>query len=181
MRDQRTIGQLGEENEVHGALDHEARGALRQEKSKPILAQFKVWLDEEKPKVMPASPIGQAIGYTLNQWEALNRYCDHGFLEIDNGVSERELRRIGTGRNNWHFAGSDEGGRRAAVLYSIVATCKRHGVEPWAYIADVLERVSTHPASKIEELFPDRWKALRDAAAKIDPPSTAPPPEPLSA
>lgn len=151
-------------------LDDEGRKALRQEKSKPILAQLKVWLEEERPKVLPQSPIGEAIGYTINQWAALNLYCEHGFLDIDNGISERELRRIGTGRNNWLFAGSDQGGERAAVLYSLVATCKRHNVEPWAYIADVLERISTHPASKIEELFPERWKSLRTVSPDPDPP-----------
>lgn len=103
---------------------------------------------------------GEAIGCAINQWSALAIYCEHGLLDIDNGAAKRELRRITMGRNKWLFAGSDEGGRRAALLYSLVTTCKRHGVEPLTYLTNVLERISTHPANRIAELFSDQWKVL---------------------
>jgi transposase len=88
----------------------------------------------------------------------LIRPLDAGFLEIDNGASERAMKPVALGRKNWLFAGSDEGGKTAATLMSLCATCKGLGVEPFAYLRDVLTRVSTHPNSRIEELLPDRWK-----------------------
>ena len=106
--------------------------------------------------------MGEAIGYTLDQWTALTRYLDDGRLDIDNNAAERALRRVAVGRKNWLFAGSDEGGRRAAIFYSLIETCRRHGVEPFAYLRDVLERVSTHPAKDIAALLPDQWKAARE-------------------
>lgn len=115
------------------------------------------WLQEEKPKVVPKSPLGQAIGYVWSNWTALNRYLEAGFLNIDNNASERALRPIAVGRNNWTFCGSDRGGRTAAVLSSLVHSCKRLGVEPFGYLRDVLARVNTHPASRIAELLPDQW------------------------
>ena len=114
--------------------------------------------------MLPKSPIGQAIGYALNQWTALNRYLHDGDLSIDNNAAENALRVVALGRKNWLFAGSDAGGRRAAIIYSLIATCKRHGVEPFAYLRDVLDRVSTHPQSGIAALFPDNWQAAQAAA-----------------
>ena len=81
------------------------------------------------------------MGYARAQWTALTRYGDDGDLAIDNNISERALRKVVTGRNNWTFCGSDAGGERAAILYSVVATCKAHGIDPWAYLRDVLERM----------------------------------------
>jgi hypothetical protein len=94
----------------------------------------------------------------------LIRPLEAGFLEIDNGASERALKPVAIGRKNWLFAGSDNGGRTAAVLMSLCTTCKDLGGDPFAYLCDVLERVSTHPMSRIEELLPDRWHASRQAA-----------------
>jgi hypothetical protein len=135
----------------------------RLERSKPILDTIRAWLETERPKVLPKSPIGEAIGYALNHWEALIRPLEAGFLEIDNGASERAMKPVALGRKNWLFAGSDEGGRTAATLMSLCATCKDLGVEPFAYLRDVLDRVSTHPQSRIEELLPDRWKSAESA------------------
>ncbi len=106
----------------------------------------------------PKSLIGEAIGYALNHWSALIRPLEAGFLEIDNGASERALKPVAPGRKNWLFAGSDDRGKTAATLMSLCTTCKDLGVDPFAYLRDVLERVSTHPNSRIEELLPDRWK-----------------------
>lgn len=138
---------------------------LRQRHSVPILNSFKEWLETEKRHVLPQSPIGKAIAYASNHWKALMLYTEHGVLDIDNTEAERQLRRVAVGRNNWTFAGSDAGGRRAAILYSLVATCERHGVDPFEYFRDVLPRLATHPASRIAELVPPNWKPLPRAEA----------------
>ena len=149
-------------------LDDDARGDLRKRESVPILGEFETWLRRIQGSVLPRGPIGEAVGYALRQWAALNRYTEHGFLDIDNNPAERELRAVAVGRKNWEFAGSDEGGRRAAILYSMVASCKALKVEPWAYLRDVLERVGSTPQSRIAELLPDQWSAASTerAAAK---------------
>ena len=135
---------------------------LRQELSVPRLVQYKAWLESRQAAhggpVLPKSPMGLAIAYTLNQWDALCVYTTDGELEIDNNISERGLRRIATGRNNWTFLGSDNGGRTAAVLFSFVATCERHKVNPFEYLRDVLTRIAAHPMSRLAELLPDRWQ-----------------------
>jgi transposase len=140
------------------ALDPGARRARRQEQALPILGRFKAWLDEQADRVLPKSPIGEAVGYARAQWTALTRYCEDGALAIDNNAAERALRRVVTGRKNWLFCGSDAGGHRAAILYSLVATCKAHGLDAWAYLRDVLERLPTHPNRRRAELLPGNWK-----------------------
>jgi transposase len=153
--------------EGHEAEGYEAfvaaRHALRQERSRPIFQQFHDWLVAEAPKVLPKSPIGEAIHYALNHWAALERPLEAGFLELDNGACERAFKPVALGRKNWLFAGSDKGGETAAVLMSLCTTCKGLGIDPQAYLRDVLERISTHPARRVEELLPDRWQALRPA------------------
>jgi transposase len=148
-------------------LDYEAfvalRHELRAERSRPIFEALGAWLEAEAPKVLPKSPIGEAIAYARNHWAALVRPLEAGFLELDNGACERAFKPVALGRKNWLFAGSDEGGRTAATLLSLCTTCKGLGIDPQAYLRDVLERVSTHPASRIEELLPDRWRELRRA------------------
>lgn len=142
-------------------LDDDARRALRQERSVPILKEFFAWLEGVRGQVLPRSPMGEAIGYALNHRMALLRYTEQGYLEIDNNASERGEKTIALGRKNWLFFGSEGGGATAAILFSLTETCQRLGVEPWAYLRDVLDRVSTHPASRIDELLPDRWEAIR--------------------
>ncbi|MGA2630405.1 MAG: IS66 family transposase [Terriglobia bacterium] len=142
-------------------LKGEARRALRQEKSKPILEDLRAYLQREQPQVLPKSPEGEAIAYTLSNWKALTRYSDDGDLEIDNNGAERSLRGLAVGRKNWMFLGSDNGGRTAAVLSSLIATCKRLGVDPFAYLRDLFARLSSHPQSRLGELLPDQWKAAQ--------------------
>jgi transposase len=142
-------------------LDDDARRVLRQERSVPILGELFAWLEGLRGQVLPKSPMGEAIGYALNHKVALLRYTEQGFLEIDNNASERGEKTIAIGRGNWLFFGSEGGGATAAILFSLTETCKGLGVEPWAYLRDVLDRVSTHPASRIEELLPDHWEAIR--------------------
>lgn len=144
-------------------LDHSARREKRQLESKPLLDRMKPWLVALKPTVLPKSRMGDAIGYTLRQWDPLTRFLDDGRLDIDNNRVERQMRSVAVGRKNWMFAGSAEGGRRAATIYSLVCTCGLLGIEPWAYLKDVLQRIAegADPAT----LTPRLWKAARDQAA----------------
>lgn len=131
---------------------------IRQKEAKPVLEQFNNWIDAQARIELPESPLGKAIGYAQSQWIALNRYTEDGDLDIDNGESERALRPVAVGRKNYMFFGGDEGGERAAVLYSLIASCKQNGVEPFEYLRDVIQRILTHPVEKIHELAPANWK-----------------------
>lgn len=144
-------------------LDAKQRLALRQEQSKPLLETMKQWLDEQQPKLLPKSPIGDAANYALNNWNALIRYLDDGDLDIDNNEAEQALRGIAIGRRNWLFLGSDRGGRAAAVHYSLIQSAKRHGLDPFAYLRDVLLRITAQGQANLHELLPDRWKAALES------------------
>jgi hypothetical protein len=141
--------------------------AWRQQKSAPVLAQFHTWLEEQRPQVLPKSPIGEAISYTLGNGEALVRYCEAGFLAIDNNVAEREMKRVAIGRKNFLFVGSDQGGVTAARLFTFTATCQRHGIDPFAYLRDVLDRLAGGNVSgdQLPALLPDRWALAHPSAA----------------
>ena len=134
------------------------RQALRQRESVPILDRIEAYLDELSPRVLPKSALGKALTYARNQRAALRRYVTDGRLTIDNNVSERTLRLQAIGRKNWEFLGSEEAGPRAAVLFTILAGAKRHRLEPWAYLRDVLLRLSAGETD-LEALLPDRWGA----------------------
>jgi transposase len=152
-----------------GAVAEAVRLRLRQEKSLVELTSLRQWLDQEQAKVLPKSPIGQAIGYALNQWPALQLYVQHGFLDIDNNAAERALRPIAVGRNNWLFVGSATGGQTAAVLFTITSTCHRLKIDPFAYLRDVLGRLAAGPLSpeELAQLLPDRWTPPTPAATSI--------------
>ena len=139
------------------------RLALRQQKSVPILARIRAWLDTEQKLVLPRSPMAGAIGYLLNQWEALCIYTTQGFLNIDNNAAERAMRRIGIGRKNWLFAGHDVAAERTATLYTLVASAERHGIDPQRYLTSVLARIAATPVTQLEQFLPDRWKAAESA------------------
>ncbi|MCI0703391.1 MAG: IS66 family transposase [Planctomycetia bacterium] len=138
-------------------LDSDNRVSLRQEKSVPVLRAIKEWLDAKRASVLPKSPLSAAITYATNQWQALNVYVTDGELAIDNNAAERALRGVAVGRKNWLFWGSDAGGKTAAVLTSFTMSCRRHGIDPWCYLSDVLARVPSHPSDRIPELLPDTW------------------------
>ena len=144
-----------------GELNAAGRLALRQARSRPLLEDLKAYLERERRQVLPKSPIAQAIAYTLSNWDALVRYAEDGDLEIDNNGAERSLRGVAVGRRNWTFFGSDNGGHTAAVLSSLLASAKRHHIDPFAYLRDVFERISAHPKNRLEELLPDQWLAAR--------------------
>ena len=107
--------------------------------------------------MLPKSPEGRAVRYTLKNWRALTRYSEDGDLAIDNNATERAIRGIAVGRNNWVFFGSDEGGKTAAVLRSLVSSCQRAGIDPFVWLKDVLSRIATHPISRVGELLPHNW------------------------
>jgi transposase len=133
----------------------------RQKDSVRILADIKTWLESLQAAkggpVLPKSPMGEAVTYAMNQWKALGVYTTDGELNIDNNVSENALRRIAIGRKNWLFCGSDNGGRTAAILFGLIASCQRHDVEPFAYLRDVLTRIAAHPHHRLAELLPGKW------------------------
>ncbi len=131
------------------------RFELRRE-SRPILDKLHQYLLEIEVEVLPKSPEGRAVRYTLKNWAALTRYCDDGDLEIDNNATERAIRGIAVGRANWTFFGSDAGGKTAAVLRSLVASCQRVGIDPFVWLKDVLSRIATHPINRIVELLPHK-------------------------
>lgn len=134
-----------------------ARRQLREAASKVALEKIDAWMKARAADTLPKSPLGLALGYARNQWRALNRFVEDGALEIDNNAGENALRPIALGRKNYLFVGSEHGGRRAAILYSLIRTCERHQINAWEYLRDVLVRISTHPASQIDALLPHRW------------------------
>jgi transposase len=140
------------------ALDAHGRLALRRERSLAILADIEAYLKREQPRVLPKSPMGEAIGYALGNWEALIRYGEDGSLEIDNNAAERTLRSMAVGRKNWLFFGSDKGGQTAAILASFMTTCQRLRLDPFVYLRNIFEKISAYPKSKLGELLPDNWK-----------------------
>src|SRR5665213_1359711 len=152
------------ERQINGAAPAERR-RVRQERSKLLVDELGVWLREQYARVSPASKIGKAIAYSLNLWDALVRFLDDGRLCMSNNAAERAMRPIATGRRNWTFAGSDEGGRRAAAIYSLIETAKINGVDPLAWLADVLARIQDHPAKRIDELFPWNWRPAQQQRA----------------
>lgn len=144
-------------------LSVEARRELRTAESSPILDRIEVDLAELARSVLPKSNLAKAVTYARNQWQALRRYTEDGRLTIDNNVSERTLRHQAVGRKNWLFLGSEAAGPRAAVLYTILAGAKRHRLEPWAYVRDLLLRLHADD-SRLEDMLPDRWAATHPEA-----------------
>jgi len=153
------IRRLYDIEDVVKSMSDVDRAAYRQEHARPLLTSFAQWLREQREMVLPKSPIGQAMAYALSNWEALCRYTDVGFLAIDNNAAERAIRPITLGRKNWLHLGSDNGGHTAAVLFTFTATCRRHDLDPFAYLRDVFARLPTLPADRLDELLPDRWQA----------------------
>jgi transposase len=154
----------------------EQRRQRRRQQAEPVLAELKRWLDEQRPQALPKSALGQAIGYALNHWEALTRYLEQGYLAIDNNLCERTLRAIALGRNNWGVVGSETGGRTAAVLYTVVLTCKHLGIDPFTYLRETLPglfALGENPSAEaLLDWLPDRWLLRRAPKAPVREAST---------
>ena len=184
------IKKLYEADRVASRAPPIRRTEERRRLAEPVLVGFKAWLDAQALVVLPKAPIADAIGYTRNQWGALTRFLDDARLKLDNNAAERQLRRVAVGRKNWLFAGSDEGAERGCVLYSLVASCKLHGVNPLDYLRDVLVRIGDHPARDVLALTPKagcrqpRTSTLRSPPprpaqrARLTTPSLTPSPQP---
>jgi transposase len=134
------------------------RTKLRQEESRPIIEALRHWMVAQRQLVPQGSAIAKAIDYSLKRWVALTRFLHDGEIPIDNNWNENRIRPIALGRSNWLFAGSLRAGKRAAAIMSLIQSAKLNGYEPFAYLKDVLTRLPTHPASRIEELLPHRWQ-----------------------
>ena len=160
------IGLIGKLYKVEAAcksMTPDDRREYRQQNSSGLMLRLRLYLEQERPNVLPQSAIGKAIAYTLNQWDALCLFVDNGHLPIDNNAVEREMKHIATGRKNWLFFGSPRGGRAAAIIYTIIASARRHNLDVWQYLGDILRRLADLNPGELELLLPDAWKRHQDA------------------
>lgn len=140
------------------SLSLDAIKIIREKESIPVLKELGQWMKEQYMQSLPKSPIGKALGYSIERWDTLSRYTEDGRLNIDNNPVENSIRPVAVGRKNYLFSGSHEAARRSGMLYSLLGTCKMHKVEPHTWLKDVLQRISTHPINRISELLPHRCK-----------------------
>jgi transposase len=152
------------EREING-LSGAERLAVRAERTRPLASEVEHWLRANRAKLSSKSPLAKAIDYMLKRWPTFMRFLEDGRICLTNNAAERALRGIAVGRKNWTFAGSDEGGRRAAALYTLIETCKLNDVDPRAWLADVLARLPGHPATRLDELLPWTWQTSTQRAA----------------
>lgn len=137
----------------------EIKRTVRQRDAAPIIEKkIKPWLEASLAAHLPQSPMRQAIGYSLGIWKELNVYLQDGRIQIDNNLAENAIRPISLGRKNWLFVGSETGGHTAVVLMTFCTTCRKNKINTWLYLKDVLQRIQSHPASRLHELLPDRWQ-----------------------
>ena len=144
-----------------------AREALRGSHSRMVMERLYRAFEKLQTRYLPKSPMGQAINYALNQWAALERFVEHGEVEIDNNLVENAIRPTAVGKKNWLFFGSEDAGRRNAVIYTLIQNCRMHGVEPLAYLKDVLERLPTATNQNVQQLTPLNWKKARETSWKL--------------
>ena len=156
----------GIEKEIRGRPPDE-RQQVRQARSKPLLGSLRQWFETTLPQLSRKSDTTAAIRYALSLWNALVRYADDGHLEIDNNAAQRALRAVALGRKNDLFAGSDAGGERAAAIYSLIGSAKLNGLDPEAYLREVLTRIADHPITRIEELLP--WNIAASLSPAVEP------------
>jgi len=154
------FGRLYRVEEDARQLDAEARRRMRDERSRPWAKALHTWLQVHRLKVPDGSATAKAIDYSLGRWAALMRYIDDGMLPADNNWVENQIRPIALGRSNWLFAGSLRAGQRAAAIMSLVHSARLNGLDPYVYLRDMLERLPTQPASRIDELLPHRWSLV---------------------
>ena len=145
----------------------ERRAAVRQDQARPLLNDLEHWLHTQLLRLSAKTPLAGAIRYALTRLQRLRPYLEHGFLELDNNAAERSLRTICLGRKNYLFMGSPSGGKAAAIAYTLIETAKMNGLDPQAWLTEVLHRIAEHPSNRIDELLPWNCKpdsALSDAA-----------------
>jgi len=157
---------LAIEREINGQPPDQ-RLAIRRERSRPLIDALDEWLRGERRKLSSKAPVAKAMDYTLKRWGAFTCFLDDGRICITNNAAERAVRGIAVGRRNWTFCGSDSGGQRAAVIYTLIETAKLNDVDPRSWIADVLARIGDHPMKRIDDLLPWNWKAARDQPALV--------------
>jgi transposase len=157
------IRQLYDIEEQARELSADARREVRVAESEPVLVRIGARLAELEKRALPKSELSKAVSYARNQWRALCRYTEDGRLSIDNNVSERTLRHQAIGRKNWLFLGSEQAGSRAAVLFTILAGAKRHRIEPWTYLRELLLRLHDDDP-RLDEMLPDQWAAQHPEA-----------------
>jgi len=163
---ERIAALYGIEKEIRGRPAKE-RQRVRNTRAQPLLESLRQWFEATLPKLSRKSDTTAAIRYALSRWDALIRYRDDGYIEIDNNAAERALRAVALGRKNYLFAGSDTGGERAAAIYSLIGSAKLNGLDPEAYLREVLTRIADHPITRIEELLP--WNILASVSPVIEP------------
>ena len=139
-------------------LRPDQRWKLRQELAAPVLAALQPRLEVMREKYLPQSPMGKAIRYVVNEWVPLTRYLEDGRLEIDNNLTENAIRPSALGKKNWLFIGHPQAGWRSAVIYSVIVSCRRRGIDPWEYLRDVLQRLPAMKQSEISSVLPSCWK-----------------------
>lgn len=139
-------------------LSDAERKDLRQRLARPKLRLLKDWLDQQREIEPPKGKLGEAISYTLSHWQGLQVYLEFPFVEISNTASERCIKPLVIGRRNWLFSGSEEGGKTAATILSLIETCKRLNINPFDYLKDVLTRLSSAKTSQVDDFLPDVWK-----------------------
>jgi transposase len=153
------------EAEINGRPAERRRGE-REARSKPLLDGLRTWMLAQRRRLSGKSALGKALQYALNRWDALARYVEDGRLSIDNNLAERQLRGIAVTRKNFLFLGSDAGGKRAAIVYTVTETAKLNGLDPEAYIAAILDRLARgHPVGRLDELLPWNFQAECQAAS----------------
>jgi transposase len=138
-------------------LTGDSRKEIRQIQSLPILKSLGDWMLEQYQLVLPKSPIGKALAYSIKRWDKLSAYAHNGILLPDNNPIENSVRPVAIGRKNYLFAGSHEAAKRSAMLYSLLGTCKMHGINPYIWLQNVLSKISQYPVNKIRELLPHIW------------------------
>jgi transposase len=147
-------------------LAADQRKAAREEQSAPLVATLHAWMREERAKLSRNNDVAKAMDYMLKRWASFARFLGDGRICLSNNAAERALRGIALSRKSWLFAGSDRGGQRAAVMYTLIVTAKLNDVDPQAWLADVLDRIAEHPAKKLDDLMPWNWKPLAAAIAQ---------------